>query len=94
MTQLPIGMPIGMRIRHDGVGFEMTADGWVPIPFEIAGESKLEKPFPEIIPHSRWVELRVIDLLHAIERNIEAGEPIPDEWRDELNRHLSERKMK
>lgn len=44
----------------------------------------IKKPPLGIMPHDVWVALRIVDICEAMERYIEAEEPIPISWVNEL----------
>lgn len=53
------------------------AGGFVPEP----------KPPLGLIPHRVWVQRRILDILQAMSRYLEADQKIPQEWIDELRDH-------
>jgi hypothetical protein len=40
-----------------------------------------------IMPENIWIANRFNELADACNRHMEAGKPIPREWRDEMRRH-------
>lgn len=54
-------------------------------------ETRIEKPPLGLIPHSIWVDTRIVEILAAMESFAEAQKPAPIEWTQELWKLVDER---
>ena len=48
----------------------------------------LTTPPIDVLPECQWIGNRIIELSDAIQRYVKKGEKVPDEWMEELNRHM------
>ena len=44
---------------------------------------QIKKPPIGLIPRKLWLEVRLVDIKQAIDRYTEAGQDIPEAWREE-----------